>query len=127
MVDPEQLKEVIVNIMINACEAMRDGGTIVIEEKEHFAAEHERSDIKFDGKMGPDDRLDIICITDNGEGIPPALKERIFDPFFTTKDEGTGLGLSIAFNIINEHGGWLDLVSEEGKGSSFVITLPVRS
>ena len=127
MVDPEQLKEVIVNIMINACEAMRDGGTIIIEEKEHFAAEHERSDIKFDGKMGPDDRLDIICITDNGEGIPSALKERIFDPFFTTKDEGTGLGLSIAFNIINEHGGWLDLVSEEGKGSSFIITLPVRS
>ena len=53
MVDPEQLKEVIVNIMINACEAMRDGGSIVIEEKEHLASEHESFDIKFGGKMGP--------------------------------------------------------------------------
>jgi signal transduction histidine kinase len=50
----------------------------------------------------------------------------VFDPFFTTKDDGTGLGLSIAFNIINEHGGWLDLSSEEGQGATFVITLPIK-
>ena len=63
---------------------------------------------------------------DDGEGIPQKIKEQVFDPFFTTKDDGTGLGLSIAFNIINEHGGWLDVSSEEGKGASFVITLPIK-
>ncbi|SLM32536.1 Integral membrane sensor signal transduction histidine kinase [Desulfamplus magnetovallimortis] len=111
LIDPEQLKEVIVNIMINACEAMYKGGLIMIYEEERY--------------VEPLKKVDVIRITDNGSGIPESIRERIFDPFFTTRENGTGLGLSIAFNIINEHGGWLDLTSEEGTGSSFVITLPV--
>jgi len=112
MLDPEQLKEVIVNIMINACEAMKKGGHIVILEQEAY--------------VEPLKRVDVIRITDDGEGFPSNIKDQIFDPFFTTKEEGTGLGLNIAFNIIHEHGGWLDVTSEEGTGTSFVITLPIK-
>ncbi|MBU1342440.1 MAG: histidine kinase [Proteobacteria bacterium] len=112
LLDPEQLKEVIVNIMINACEAMKNGGLITIQEEEAY--------------VEPLKKVDVIRITDDGEGIIQNIKDRIFDPFFTTKEQGTGLGLNIAFNIINEHGGWLDAASEEGKGTSFIITLPIK-
>lgn len=111
-IDPEQLKEVIVNIIINACEAMNKSGLIIIHEEEDY--------------VEPLKKVAVIRIIDDGEGIPQEVKEQIFNPFFTTKDEGTGLGLSIAFNIINEHGGWLDVSSEEGQGASFVITLPIK-
>ncbi|MBC2703219.1 ATP-binding protein [Desulfobacula sp.] len=111
-IDPEQLKEVIVNIIINACEAMDKSGLIIIHEEESH--------------VEPLKKVDVIRIIDDGPGIPQEIKEQIFNPFFTTKEEGTGLGLSIAFNIINEHGGWLDVSSEEGQGSSFVITLPIK-
>jgi signal transduction histidine kinase len=112
LLDAEQLKEVIVNIIINACEAMDKGGLIIIHEEETY--------------VEPLKKVDVIRITDDGEGISQNAREQIFDPFFTTKEEGTGLGLSIAFNIINEHGGWLDVSSEKGKGASFVITLPIK-
>jgi len=110
--DPEQLKEVLVNIIINACEAMELGGAITIHEEEGFAE--------------PLERVVVIRLSDNGPGIPESVRDKIFQPFFTTKDEGTGLGLSIAARIIEEHGGWLDLTSEEGKGATFVITIPVQ-
>jgi signal transduction histidine kinase len=112
VLDPDQLKEVMVNIMINACEAMKKGGQIRIYEEESH--------------IEPLGRVDVIRIADNGEGIPQSIRDRIFDPFYTTKEQGTGLGLSIAFNIIHEHGGWLDVTSEEGRGATFTITLPVK-
>jgi signal transduction histidine kinase len=112
LIDPEQLKEVIVNIIVNACEAMDKSGLIIIHEEESH--------------VEPLKKVNVIRIIDDGAGISQEVKEQIFNPFFTTKDEGTGLGLSIAFNIINEHGGWLDVSSEEGKGASFVITLPIK-
>lgn len=112
LIDPDQLKEVIVNIMINACEAMKNGGTITIREEETNG--------------DPIKKADVIRITDDGQGVPENIKDRIFDPFFTTKEHGTGLGLSIAFNIIHEHGGRLDVTGEEGRGTSFIITLPVK-
>jgi signal transduction histidine kinase len=110
--DPEQLKEVLVNLVVNACEAMDSGGSIVIQEEE--------------GHVEPLGRVVIIRVSDTGPGIPSPIKERIFQPFFTTKEEGTGLGLSIASRIVEEHGGWLDVSSEEGKGTTFVLTLPVK-
>jgi signal transduction histidine kinase/CHASE3 domain sensor protein len=110
--DPEQLKEVIINIIINACEAMGQGGAIVIHEK----ALIERK--KF--------RSAVIRISDNGPGIPDAVQSKIMEPFFTTKEEGTGLGLSIAARIVQEHGGRLDIESKEGSGSTFIITLPAE-
>jgi signal transduction histidine kinase len=109
--DVEQLKEVVVNLIVNACEAMAAGGSIVIEEK---AETHPR--------LGP---AAVIRVSDTGPGIPAHLHEKIFQPFFSTKEEGTGLGLSIAQRIISEHGGCLELESTGGRGASFSIILPL--
>lgn len=108
--DPEQLKEVLVNIIVNACEAMQSGGTIIIEEEER--------------PLHRSKQIMVIRLTDDGPGIPRAIQEKIFQPFFSTKEEGSGLGLTIATRIINEHGGWLEVQSDYGKGTSFVISLP---
>ncbi|MFA5903659.1 MAG: ATP-binding protein [Desulfobacula sp.] len=112
LIDPEQLKEVLVNIIINACEAMKNGGSIIVREEEM--------------EIEPLKKADVIRISDNGEGIPEEIKKNIFDPFFTTKEEGTGLGLSIAFNIIHEHGGTIEVQSKQGKRTDFIITLPIK-
>jgi signal transduction histidine kinase len=111
-IDPEQLKEVIVNIIINACEAIKHDGQIIISEEERF--------------VHPLEKVAIIRIMDDGPGIPDNIQSEIFNPFFTTKDHGTGLGLSISYNIIAGHGGWLDVSSKKGQGAAFVITLPIR-
>ena len=95
--DPEQLKEVIVNLMINACEAITKSGIITVKEEE----------LKETGN-----RYAVIKLIDNGPGIPESKMEKIFEPFFTTKEEGTGLGLSIAQRIIHEHKGRLDVRSK---------------
>jgi signal transduction histidine kinase len=110
--DPEQLKEVLVNLVVNACEAMKKGGHIVITEEETI----ER----------PTGKMVEIRVSDDGPGIPEPLADKVLQPFFTTKEEGTGLGLSIASRIIEEHGGRLNLTSTEGMGTTFTITLPVR-
>jgi signal transduction histidine kinase len=110
LADAEQLKEVLVNLLVNACEAMGAGGTIVISEQE--------------GMVKPLGQVVVIQVSDNGPGVPETIQARLFEPFFTTKEEGTGLGLSIAARIVKEHGGWLNLTSVEGKGATFIITLP---
>ncbi len=110
--DPEQLKEVLVNIIVNACEAMGQGGSIIIYE-ETIIEQHTP-------------RAVVVRLSDNGPGIPDAIKSKILEPFFTTKEEGTGLGLSIATRIVQEHGGRLDVSSREGKGSTFIIILPIK-
>ncbi|MDY6990507.1 MAG: ATP-binding protein [Thermodesulfobacteriota bacterium] len=112
LVDPEQLKEVLVNLLINACEAMGKGGKIVISEQDEV--------VERRGHVA------IIGVSDNGPGIPEAIQGRLFEPFFSVKEEGTGLGLSIAARIVEEHGGWLNLKSQEGKGATFKITLPYK-
>jgi signal transduction histidine kinase len=74
----------------------------------------------------PDRREAEIRISDSGPGIAPAAVKKVFDPFFTTKEDGTGLGLSIVSRIIREHGGRVDLVSEEGRGTTFTIVVPIK-
>ncbi len=108
--DPEQLKEVFVNLIVNACKAMRTGGEITIEKQEVSKLKR---------------RSAIIRVTDNGPGIPKSIIERIFQPFFSTKDEGTGLGLSIAVRILTDHGGKLDVSSQKGSGTTFTLTFPI--
>ncbi len=110
--DPEQLKEVLVNLIINACEATGEGGKIEIQEIQGFTE--------------PMGRVAVIQLSDNGPGIPDPIRESIFQPFFSTKEEGTGLGLSIARRIIEDHGGCLNLRSKKGKGTTFIITLPSK-
>ncbi len=111
--DPEQLKEVLVNLVENACEAMEGGGQIIIEEEQTI--------------LEPYGRVVLIRLKDNGCGIQKSLQPKILEPFFTTKEEGTGLGLSIASRIVEEHGGKMDFVSSEGEGTTFIIVLPVKS
>jgi len=110
--DPELFKEVLVNLIVNACDAMKDGGRLIISEEE-AVAEH----------IG---RALVIKVADTGPGIPDPIQDKVLEPFFSTKEEGTGLGLSIALRIVEEHGGRLELRSEEGKGATFIITLPLR-
>jgi signal transduction histidine kinase len=110
--DPEQFKEVLVNLLVNACEAMSGGGAVVISEA-----------VGLDDALG---RVVRVTVQDNGPGIPASIRDKVFQPFFSTKEEGTGLGLSIAARIVEEHGGWLRLRSGEGEGAAFVITLPLR-
>ena len=111
--DPDRLKEVLVNIMVNACEAMKGGGAIVIREEE-----------TLDASLG---QVAVVRIRDNGPGIEEGLRARIFEPFFTTKEEGSGLGLSIAVRIVEEHGGRLNLESRKGQGAEFSLILPVTA
>ena len=110
--DPEQLTEVLVNLVVNACEAMTSGGKIIIHEEEKF--------------VQPSGRVAVIRVIDDGPGIPESIRDKVLQPFFTTREEGTGLGLSIVSRIIQEHGGWIDVFSEDGRGATFVITLPVK-
>jgi signal transduction histidine kinase len=111
LADPEQIKEVLVNLIINACEEMKDGGSIIIEER--LSGQFPR-------------QFAVLSVSDSGPGVPLALREKIFQPFFTTKDEGTGLGLSIASRIIGEHGGSLTLENDTTTGATFKISLPVQ-
>lgn len=110
--DPDQLKEVLVNLMANACEAMGKNGRIDIGEEEDFLA-----------GVG---RVVRIRLQDTGPGIPKTLHDKIFQPFFSTKEEGTGLGLSIAARIVEEHGGSLQVESQPGQGACFILILPLR-
>ena len=111
-IDPEKLKEVLVNIAENACEAMRGGGSITVRESEGF-----------DPALG---EAVTITLSDTGPGIPESIRYKIFEPFFTTKEEGSGLGLSIAARIMEEHGGRLDLTSAKDGSAAFSVILPLR-
>jgi len=111
LADPELLREVLVNLLVNACDAMGQGGRLQVTETEAVAE-----------RIG---RAVVIAILDTGPGIPEALLDKVFEPFFSTKPDGTGLGLAIAQRVVEEHGGRLDLRSREGEGATFIITLPV--
>ncbi|MBI5057417.1 MAG: HAMP domain-containing protein [Nitrospirae bacterium] len=103
--DSLMLEQVFVNLFGNAIDAMGGSGSL---------------DIAIDRK----DDLVKIRISDTGKGVPPENMLKIFDPFFTTKEKGTGLGLAIVFSIIKKHNGEIDVQSEPGKGTTFIITLP---
>lgn len=103
--DAELLKQVFMNIIINAVQAMPDGGAITIAMT------------KSPGSV-------TVEVTDSGEGIAPENVEKIFDPFFTTKDSGTGLGLAITSKIMQAHDGYIKARSEKGKGSTFSLQFP---
>ncbi len=124
MVDSDQMKQVLLNLLINALEAVSGDGRI------NIATRKTRQMLSPSGSIGEKEYLQIE-IADNGAGIPEENIERIFNPFYTTKyaskdREGTGLGLSIVQEIITEHHGFIQVKSELGKGSSFLVNLPVE-
>jgi PAS domain S-box-containing protein len=108
-VDVHQVQQVLINLMLNAIQAMEKGGTLTL-----------RTFSTNGGRVG-------VEVRDTGVGIPKPHLKKIFDPFFTTKSEGTGLGLSISLNILERHGATIDVSSEEGKGSTFTILFPAES
>ncbi|HLO27421.1 MAG TPA: ATP-binding protein [Geobacteraceae bacterium] len=109
LVDHNQVEQVFVNMLLNAGQAMHEGGRLTIA-----------SGVTADGGSA------FVTITDTGHGIPDEILSRIFDPFFTTKEnKGTGLGLSVSYGIINNHGGTIEVQSTVGKGTSFSIILPI--
>jgi signal transduction histidine kinase len=111
-IDREQIKQVFLNILLNAIEATIENGKITVKT---------RSFMKPGGELYLQ-----IEFNDTGCGIPGEYIEDIFNPFFTTKSTGSGLGLSISNQIIQDHRGYIDVESQLGKGSSFFINLPVN-
>ncbi len=122
LVDPGQLSSALVNLAINARDAMPDGGTLT------FAT----SNITLGGRVASADGVDrpdlyvVVEVTDTGTGVPEAIRDKIFDPFFSTKEtgQGTGLGLSMVFGFAKQSGGNIEVDSEEGHGTTFRIYLP---
>jgi PAS domain S-box-containing protein len=122
LVDPNQLTTAILNLALNARDAMPDGGKLVLETRNVFLD---------DGYAGMNAEVTaghyvMIAVSDTGTGIPATLLERVFDPFFTTKEvgKGTGLGLSMVFGFVKQSGGHVKIYSEEGHGTSVKIYLP---
>jgi CheY-like chemotaxis protein len=122
MADPTHVHQVLMNIAINARDAMPEGGTLTIEAANVVLAE-KYARMNVEASPG---RYVLVNISDTGTGMSKRVLERIFDPFFTTKEigKGTGLGLSTALTIVNSIGGFLNAYSEPGKGSKFSIYFP---
>ena len=114
LIDPRQMEQVIVNLIINALDAMSGGGTM--EVRTQYLAE---------GQAHPAPAA-MVCIKDNGPGISDQNMQSIFEPFFSTKEGGTGLGLPISVGIVESHGGRLRIVSKQGEGTEAMFTLPLR-
>ena len=107
--DQGQLEQVIINLAVNARDAMPAGGTLSIETK------------------APAEEPGVVHlrVADTGVGIPPAVLARIGEPFFTTKPDGTGLGLAVTYTVVREHGGTVSAQSEAGRGTAFTVSLPM--
>lgn len=117
------IEQVLMNLISNANDAMPEGGLLAISTA---IAEIDEVFIKSHG-FGKKGRFAIIKITDTGTGIKKDITEKIFDPFFTTKPvgKGSGLGLSVVYGIVKQHNGYIDVISEPGKGTTFTIYLPL--
>ena len=108
--DADQIKQVLINLILNAIQATKPGGTVTVAT---------RSVQRGDVMAGE------VEVADTGEGMPREQLDHIFDPFFTTKDKGTGLGLAIVHQIVVEHGGSISVDSTQGRGTRFIVDLPV--
>lgn len=105
--DRSQLKQLFLNLFLNALQAMEAGGELAVEA------------------LGKNGTRAVVAVADTGEGIPEENLDRIFDPFFTTKKGGTGLGLSICYSIVKSHRGEIEVKSRPGKGTTIYVSLPL--
>ncbi len=132
--DKQRIQQVFLNLLKNAAEAVTGEGTITVRARQHRAIDKAEDEggiynyLKYHGKCTLEDDTVDIEISDTGAGIPADVLPKVFDPFFTTKDvgKGSGLGLYIVHEIIEEHDGCIAVDSEPGKGTTFLIRLPVK-
>ena len=126
-VDPEQFRQVVSNLVMNAIQSMPQGGVVTVELKKQTDRTRLQSP---QGEQSIRDEATYYCLTvkDQGVGIAQENIDHLFEPFFTTKGvgEGTGLGLSISYGIIKEHGGWIAVQSALGEGSCFSVYIPTE-
>ena len=122
LADPTQIDQVIMNLAVNARDAMPDGGTLTVRAK-NVTLDETYIRMQIDAVPGPYVQIEVA---DTGQGMPPGVRDRIFEPFFTTKDvtKGTGLGLSTVHTIVKNHGGFVNVYSEVGRGATFRVYLP---
>jgi len=123
-VDPQQIEQVLINLIQNAAESIGRDGTITLRARSTLMPLTGLPRHSFRAKAGHAAPVVILEVVDNGKGIPLKVQERLFDPFFTTKEAGTGLGLSIAARIVEKHGGALQYQTEVNRGTTFGIVLP---
>jgi signal transduction histidine kinase len=138
--DPGLIEQVLLNLVVNATQAMPSGGTLTFElgvatrrdrpvsrtvgRREADAQEHAAR--AAEAPSSSPRRVARLRLIDTGIGIPREIVSRLFDPFFTTKASGTGLGLSISQSILQEHGGVISIASREGRGTTVVVELPLE-
>jgi len=132
-IDHDQILQVLLNVLMNALQALAKGGeiTVAVAPARKRAAERgglgrRATDRLTARRQGPLSDVVEVRVRDNGPGIPSAVIARVFDPFFTTRTQGTGLGLSICQSIVREHGGTISIESVVGQGTTVVIDLPVE-
>jgi len=127
-IDSNQIKQVLINLIHNAIQAMPQGGCLNISSSQEQRQSGERPAITNQDNTSSVTEWVCIRITDTGVGMSTDILERIFEPFFSTRPagKGTGLGLSVSYGIISSHGGWIDVDSSPGQGSSFRTYLPIE-
>jgi len=125
MADPTQIEQVLMNLCLNAQDAMPQGGRIVIETQNVEIGE----DFRRTHSRGQPGRYVLLSVSDTGVGMDAVTLDRIFEPFFTTKEmgRGTGLGLATVYGVVNQHGGFMNVSSEPAQGTTFQVYLPASS
>jgi PAS domain S-box-containing protein len=121
LADWDQIEQVFFNIILNAIQAMPQGGSLIIRVSQTIAREKREDSVK--------DEYLKIEVADTGTGIAQDKRSKVFDPFFSTKEvgKGSGLGLTVSYELVKKHGGWIDVKSRVGEGSVFTVYLPLRS
>jgi PAS domain S-box-containing protein len=124
-IDASLFSQALINLVINAKDAMPSGGTVKIEVGVRTVSAEEAADIRG-GKSG---EFAVVTVADNGQGIDEAIIDKVFEPFFTTKPvgKGTGLGLSMVYSLVNEAGGFVEVGSKSGQGTKFSLHLPLQA